>query len=101
MEFWINYSSLKATIDELSNSERQDLVDRLLDMLHNNEVKKPEKHNRKDDIYTSNFNVNLTEDELDDVIEFLQNSQMKYVGDGEENEAKFYYYSDLLDSWIV
>ncbi len=101
MEFWINYSSLKATINELSNSDRQDLVDRLLDILHNNEVVKPEKHNRKDDIYTSNFNVDLTEDELDDVIEFLQDSQMKYVGDGEENEAKFYYYSDLLDSWIV
>lgn len=101
MEFWINYANLKATIDELGNSDRPDLVNRLLDILHNNKVEKPEKHNRKDDLYTTNFNVNLTDDELDDLIEILQDSQMKYVGDGEENEAKFYYYSDLLDSWIV
>lgn len=101
MEFTINYISLKTTITELTNSSRHDLVDRLLEILHNNEIEKAEKHNRKNDISTSNFFVDLTEEELDEVVEFLQDSQMKYVGDGKENETKFYYYSDLLDNWII
>ena len=60
----LDYSTLKGTIKILSELESEILVNKLLEILHNNEIQKPEKHNRKQDIETSYFKIDLTEDEM-------------------------------------
>lgn len=97
----LNYTKLKETITILSELGSEILMNKLLEILSNNEIQKPEKHNRKRDIETSYFNIDLTEDEIDEIIDLLQENQMKFVGDGDNHEQLFYHYSDLIDSWIV
>jgi hypothetical protein len=97
----LDYSTLKETIEILSKLKSEILMNRLLEILGNNEIQKPEKHNRKQDIETSYFYIDLTEDEKDEIIDLLQDNQMNYIGDGNKPEKLFYHYSDLLDNWNV
>ena len=76
-------------------------MNKLLEILRNNEIQKPEKHNRKQDIVTSYFNLDLKEDEIDEIIDLLQENQMNFADDGDNHEELFYHYSDLIDSWIA
>jgi adenosyl cobinamide kinase/adenosyl cobinamide phosphate guanylyltransferase len=46
----IDYLTIKSTINELTKTENVALVDKLLDILNNNKIAKPEKHNKKEDI---------------------------------------------------
>ena len=70
MEMIIDYKTLKATIDELVEHNQTHLVNELLEILANNEIQKPEKHNRKEDINTSRFNVDLNDDQITEIIDF-------------------------------
>lgn len=97
----LDYKTLKETIKILSEFEKESLVNKLLEIISNNEIPKSAKHNRKDDIEVSYFNIDLCDDEVDEIIDFLQENQIKYVGDGKDDEQIFYHYSDLIDSWIV
>ncbi len=97
----LDYTTIKETIKILTDLESEILMNKLLNILRNNEIQKLQNHNRKQDIETSYFSINLTEDEIDEIIDLLQDNQMKFVGDGNNHEELFYHYSDLIDSWIV
>lgn len=97
----LDYTTIKETIKNLANLESEILMNKLLNILLNNEIQKPQNHNRKQDVETSYFSINLTEDEIDEIIDLLQDNQMKFVRDGDNHEKLFYHYSDLIDSWIV
>lgn len=97
----LDFKTLTETIKILSELESEILMNKLLEIINNNEIQKPDKHNRKQDIKTSYFNIDLTEDEIDKIIDLLQENQMNFVGDGDNHEQLFYHYSDLIDSWIV
>lgn len=96
----MDYRTLKDTIKVISELENEILLNKLLEILRHNEIQKPEKHNRKEEIETSHFDINLTEDEINEIIDILQETQMKFVDDGDNHEQLFYHYSDLIDSWI-
>ncbi len=97
----INYIILTKTIKILSEFDKESLVNKLLEVITQNEMRKSAKHNRKDDIVVSYFEIDLSDGEVDEIIDFLQENQMKYVGEGENNEQLFYHYSELIDYWIV
>ncbi len=97
----LDFKTLRETIKILSELESEILMNKLLEIIDNNEIQKPDKHNRKQDIKTSYFNIDLTEDEIDEIIDLLEENQMKFVGDGDNHEQLFYHYSDLIDNWIV
>lgn len=94
----IDYPTLTNTIKVLSELEKNILVDKLLDNLSHNEIQKSEKHNKKEDSTTSYFAIDLEENEIDEIIDCLQELQMR---EGDVNEEKFYYYSDLIDNWVI
>lgn len=97
----LDFKTLSETIKILSELESEILMNKLLEIINNNEIQKPDKHNRKQDIKTSYFNIDLTEDEIDEIIDLLQENQMNFVGDEDNHEQLFYHYSDLIDNWIV
>ena len=97
----LDYKTIKETIKILTDLESEILMNKLLNILRKNEIQKPQNHNRKQDIETSYFSINLTQDEIEEIIDLLQDNQMKFVGDGDNHEELFYHYSDLIDSWIV
>ena len=97
----LDYKTIKETIKILTDLESEILMNKLLNILRKNEIQKPQNHNRKQDIETSYFSINLTQDEIEEIIDLLQDNQMKFVGDGDNHEELFYHYSELIDSWIV
>ena len=97
----INYLTLTNTIKALSESGNSILVDKLLDILQHNEIPKSGKRTKKKDITNSHFAVDLNDSEVDEIIEVLQEIQLKFVGeDGDGNDQQYYYYLELIDSWI-
>ncbi len=97
----IDYLSLTNTIKALSESEKVKLIDKLLDILQHNEIPKLEKQKKKKDITTSHFTIDLSDAEVDEIIEVLQEIQLKFVGeDGDGNDQEYYYYLELIDRWV-
>lgn len=96
----INYPALTNTIKALSESGNSILVDKLLDILQHNAIPKSKKSNQKKDITTSHFVIDLDDKEVGEIIEILQEIQLKFVGEGEGNDHEYYYYLELIDSWI-
>lgn len=96
----LHYLTIRNTITVLSELNQEVLVDKLLDIIANNELPKPVMHNKKSDITTSYFTVDLNEEETEQIIEILQDEQVKFIGEGEDYEQKYYHFSDLLDDWI-
>jgi hypothetical protein len=97
----IDYVSLTNTIKALSELGKLKLIDKLLDILKHNEIPKSQKHNKKKDITTSHFTVDLNDNEIDEIIEVLQEIQLEFVGeDGDGNDQEYYYYLELIDRWV-
>ena len=97
----IDYLSLTNTIKALSESGKVKLIDKLLDILQHNEIPKSAKNKKKNDITTSHFTVDLSDNEVDEIIEVLQEIQLEFVGeDGDGNDQEYYYYLELIDRWV-
>ena len=97
----IDYATLTNTIKALSESGKVKLIDKLLDILKDNEIPKSKKHKKTNDSATSHFTVDLNDKEIDEIIEVLQEIQLEFVGeDGDENDQKYYYYLELIDRWL-
>lgn len=97
----IDYLNLTHTIKALSESGKVKLIDKLLDILKHNEIPKSGKHNKKKDITTSHFAIDLSDNEVDEIIEVLQEIQLRFVGeDGDGNEQEYFYYLELIDRWV-
>lgn len=97
----IDYVTLANTIKALSESGKIKLIDKLLDILQYHEIPKSVKHNKKKDITTSHFVVDLNDNEVDEIIEVLQEIQLKFVDDdGDGNDKEYFYYLELIDKWI-
>jgi uncharacterized protein (DUF1015 family) len=95
----IDYLSLTNTIKALSELGKLKLIDKLLDVLKNNEI--PEAKELKKNIITSQFFITLNDNEIDEIIAVLQEIQLQYVGeDGDGNEQEYYYYLELIDQWV-
>ncbi|WP_348825602.1 hypothetical protein [Flavobacterium aestuarii] len=96
----INYITLTNTIKALSDEGKVKLIDKLLDNLAHNEIPKSERHSRKKDITTSHFAVDLSDNEVAEIIGILEEIQLRFVGEGDGNDQKYYYYLDLIDNWV-
>ena len=61
----LNYETLITTYNELIKVGHLELAKRIQSILGANELPKPTKHNRKDDKETSNYLIQLTEEEIE------------------------------------
>ncbi|REH00073.1 hypothetical protein [Flavobacterium aquicola] len=96
----INYVTLTNTIKALSEVGKVKLIDKLLDNLQHNEIPKSERHNKKKDLTTSYFAIDLNDNEVNEIIRILEEIQLKFLDDGDGNDQKYYYYLELIDNWI-
>lgn len=97
----IDYLNLTNTIKALSETGKLKLIDKLLDIIKQNEIPKSEKHKKNKDITKSHFTVPLDDKEIDEIIEALQEIQLNFVGeDGDGNDQEYYYYLELIDQWL-
>ena len=95
----IDYLTIKSTINELTKTENVALVDKLLDILNNNKIAKPEKHNKKEDIETNHYNIDLSKNQLNDIIDLLMDLEVESLTIDGESTPLTSHFSSLIDKW--
>jgi hypothetical protein len=95
----LNYISISEAIKELSRIGQKEIVAKLENILKNNEVKKPELHNKKDDKTVSHFNIDLTKDELGIIKDTFFELEIESLTEDGEAGPLTQKYVTLLDSW--
>lgn len=95
----IDHNSLTSTIVELNKIGEAKLVDNLQQILTNNEIRKPEKHNKIDDKTTSYYEVTLKEDELETIVDLFRDLEVKYLGKDYGPTSLSTTYADMADRW--
>jgi len=96
----INYISISEAITELSKIGEKEIVAKLENILENNEVEKSELHNRKDDKTTSHYRVNLTEEDLNVIIDLFFDLEVGSLTEDGEATQKTERYVTLLNNWL-
>ena len=95
----IDYLTIKSTINELAKTENVTLVDKLLDILNNNKIAKPEKHNKKEDIETNHYKIDLSKNQLNDIIDLLMDLEVESLTIDGESTPLTSHFSSLIDKW--
>ena len=95
----IDYLTIKSTINELAKTENVTLVDKLLDILNNNKIAKPEKHNKKEDIETNHYKIDLSKNQLNDIIDLLMDLEVESLTIDGESTPLTSHFSSLVDKW--
>lgn len=95
----LDYISLTSTISELNKIGETTLADKLLDIISQNELPKPDKHNRKDDKTTSYFEVKISEDEKEKIVDLFLDLEVGHLTDDGETTAAASHYSDMVVRW--
>ena len=95
----LSYSTITNTINELVKAEKTDVSNKLLDILNNHELVKPEKHNKKEDLTTSFFKIELENNILEEIIDFLFDLEAESLSENGEATERTNYYVYLLNDW--
>ncbi len=95
----LDYISLTNTITELTKLGKTELVNQLLYILSNNEFDKPDNHNRKSDINTSYFLIDLNQECIENIIDLLLDLEAGSLDEKFESTGLTNHYADLVDRW--
>lgn len=95
----LDYLSLTSTISELMKVGETTLADKLLDIIAHNELPKPDKHNRKDDKTTSYFEVKISEDEREKIVDLFLDLEVGHLTPDGETTGAASHYSNMGTRW--
>ena len=95
----LSYSTIINTINELAKVGKNEIVNKLLEFINNNELSKPEKHNRKDDLKTSFFKIELESNVVEEIIDLLLDLEVESLTENGEATEQTNYYVNLLNDW--
>lgn len=95
----LSYISITSTITELNKVGETALADKLLDILSHNELPKPDKHNRKDDKTTSYFEIKISEDEREKIVDLFLDLEVGHLTDDGDTTPAASHYSDMVVLW--
>ena len=96
----LNYISIASTILQVEQEKKHHLAEKLDYILTNNEIKKPELHNRKDDLITSYFKIEISENDLEEIIEVISNSIINSFDQDRNPTSSTYMFEELIDQWL-
>ena len=99
MKNTLSYTTILSTIQYLKQEGELHLSKKLENILENNEIEKPEKHNKKNDLTTSYFRIEISKDELEEIRELISNSLAISFDKNSEPTSKSYKFEDLLSDW--
>lgn len=95
----LDHITLKSTYHELMNEGLVQLAGKIQAILNNNELPKPDNHNKKDDKTTSFYKVILSTEEIETIQDLLLTKEAEYVSENGETTELASFYSSLADSW--
>ena len=96
----IDYLTIKSTINELVKTKNDALVNKLLDILNNNKIPKPEKHNRKEETENNHYKIDLSKKKLNDIIDLLIAFEAESLTIDGESTPLTSHFASLVDKWL-
>lgn len=90
---------MTSTISELNKIGETTLADKLLDTISQNELPKPDKHNRKEDKTTSYFEVRISEEEKEKIMDLFIDLEVGNLTEDGQTTQVASYYSDMVVRW--
>jgi hypothetical protein len=96
----LDFLTIKSTLNELIKVGETKIADNILDILNHNELPKPEKHNLKEDIYTSYYNIDLSREYIDRIIDLFVDLESGTLTENGESTNATNYYIDILEKWL-
>lgn len=96
----LDYFSIKSTLDELIKFGETEIANNLFDIINLNELPKPEKHNLKKDITTSYFEINLSSEIIDKIINLFSELEVESLTENGDSTNSTNHYVELLDKWL-
>ena len=95
----LNYETLITTYNELIKVGHLELAKRIQSILGANELPKPIKHNRKDDIETSTYFIELTESEIEIIQDLFLDLETANVSEEGHTTSLASLYGNYTDIW--
>ena len=95
----LHYDTLITTYNELIKVGHLGLAERIKSILENNELPKPTKHKRKDDLETSKYLIELSEEEIDIIRDIFLDLEVANVSVEGNTTPLASLYGDIADIW--
>lgn len=92
----IDYISISLAILELNKISETKLATKLENILRNNELPKPDKHNKKDDYTTSYYTLTLNAEELEKVVNLFLDLEVGSLDEKYNSTVTTSRYSDMV-----
>ncbi len=99
MKNTLDFISILSTVLQVEQEEKYHLAEKLDYILTNNEIEKSELHNRKDDLTTSYFRIDISEKDLEEIIDVISNSIVNSFDQDSNPTSSTYMFENLLDEW--
>ena len=97
----INHISIIEAINELTMIGKNEIVIKLQYILNNNEILKPDMHNRKSDKLTSYYKIDLAKEDLDEIRDLFLDLEVGSLTDEGEATQTTERYVSLLNNWLT
>ena len=95
----LDFSTLKATVEELERLDAKRLVMEIERILTSNKIEKPKFHNKQDDQTTDYYRIDLSSDDIEAIVEMFGDLEVGSLGDKYETTRAASLYATMLDNW--
>jgi hypothetical protein len=95
----LDHTTLNVTLKELVSRQEFELAAGIKRILQNNQLVKPLLHADPYNVSTAYYNVDLSADEIDRIIDIFFELEAGYVGEDGETTPTASFYASLVDKW--
>ena len=99
MKNTLDFVSILSTVRQVEHEKKHHLVEKLDYILTNNEIVKPKKHNRKEDLTTSYFKIEISKNDLEEILEVISNSISNSFDNKSNPTSSTCMFENLHDEW--
>lgn len=95
----LDKTTLNVTLKEVFSRQEFELVNEIQRILENNQIAKPDLHAKPDDEMTNYYNVDLTPDQIEKIIDIFFELEASYAGENGKATPTAAFYAGLVDKW--
>jgi hypothetical protein len=95
----LDYTTLNVTIKELTARGQSELAEKINGILQNSSIIKPELHGQRNNMSSTYYQVDLTEEEINLITGMFVELETIYVGGDGQTTPTASFYASLLDRW--
>lgn len=95
----LNHTTLNVTVKELSFQQEFELAEKIKQILANNQLPKPELHDKHFDTATNYYRVDLVQEDVEKITDIFFDLEKNHVSEDGEPTPTASFYASLADAW--